>query len=163
VKNTLLPIGLIIIGLLVACSSSSDVEPTSNPEPTLTAKPVETSIPLPTLTSPAYPPPVITAPDPTLLPEGYPAPPVPPPTLDPYPGGVVWIVLPVGLQCEEPENTDIQLAIDTLKEAGVTVLSSEQISLEVCQACGCPTSGHYRAQIDPSGLSTALSLGWNRE
>jgi len=50
-----------------------------------------------------------------------------------------------------------------LEEKGVTVFKSEPFGMAVCEACGCPTSEHYRINIDANDLVKAVALGWNRE
>lgn len=109
-------------------------------------------------------------PTPTPRPEGYPPPPtaVPPPSSyagDAYPApeDTIWVLFPVGEQCAQPEESeyeDLSDAVAALTAAGVTVNASEMTDLIVCQACGCPTSAHYRVQIDATQLETAVSLGW---
>jgi len=96
----------------------------------------------------------------------YPAPPTYAPTVDPYPGGLVWILHPVGIQCEEstsPGYGDLREAVSTLTAAGVAVAKSEMTELVVTDACGSPTSAHYRAQIAADDLQTALSMEWTQE
>jgi hypothetical protein len=96
---------------------------------------------------------------PTPLPPGYPAP-IPQPTLDPYPGGFAIFTRPAGVQCEEETATDIDAAVAELEGAGITVQEISLIEMKVCEACGCPTSEHFRALIDPAGTEAALLLGW---
>ena len=93
--------------------------------------------------------------------EAYPVA-TPPPTLNPYPGGFAVILLAAGAQCEEVAVPNLSAAIGMLEEAGIVVLAAEEIAMNVCQACGCPTSVHYRAQIHPEDLETAYELGWYR-
>jgi hypothetical protein len=104
-------------------------------------------------------------PTPTLDPN-YPAPPTFAPTDEPYPGGLVWIIRPVGIQCEEstaPGYGDLREATSTLAAAGVAVAQSEMTELMVINACGSPTSAHYRVQIAAGDLQTALSMDWTQE
>ena len=113
---------------------------------------------------------------PTFQPTSYPAPPTPTPpgtdsgypvftpvpTNDPYPGGLAVIVHPMGLQCEDVIYADLSAAISSLEEAGIAVVAAEEIGLEVCEACGCATSEHFRVQINPEDLARSLELGWQR-
>lgn len=97
--------------------------------------------------------------------DGYPPPGPPVPAAHPYPAaeGMVWIIIPVGEQCADPsENSyaSLQDAVASLTAAGITVNTSTMTDLPVCMACGCPTSAHYRLQIDAASLNDALSLGW---
>ena len=146
-----------VVLFLVACDGA---EPTPTPTegaPTATLPPL---LPPPTDTIP-YPGP--TEPPPTSeLPPGYPAPTEGPP-YDPYPGGLTFVVIPAGVQCEELTYPDITTAVAALEAGGVAVESSEQVDLAVCSACGCPTSTHYRAAISPEDLEVARQLGWVRE
>ena len=158
---------LVLILALSACSSSTDPEPTVKSKkpteeaapalPTLDTSLVEPSFPLPS-DSDAYPEPEV--------PSGYPPPP-PIMTSTPYAypeGTTFWILHSAGIQCEEPLiYTARDDAVDDLEENGVTVISAEAVSMMVCQACGCPTSEFYRANIDAYDLDTAISIGWNRE
>jgi len=117
---------------------------------------VPSGYPAPEVMQPATPPP-----DPN-----YPAPPTYPPTVDPYPGGLVWILRPVGIQCEEgtsPGYGDLREAASTLTAAGLTVARSEMTELVVSDSCGSPTSAHYRVQIAADDLQNALSMGWTQE
>jgi hypothetical protein len=113
--------------------------------------------------------------------EGYPAAPLPseplapgypaqPPAIIPgqsaYPGEGVWILRPLGIQCEDetqPGYADLDETVETLTNAGITVLASEETYLMVAAMCGAPTSAHYRVQIDPADLDQALAMGWTRE
>lgn len=88
------------------------------------------------------------------------------PTVDPYPGGLVWILRPVGVQCQEGTAAgygDLREARSTLTAAGVKVADVELVELMVTTSCGSPTSAHYRAQIAVADLQTALSLEWRQE
>ena len=168
-----LPIWLILglIFVLAACSGGDEgpsAEPTE-PSTAQTAVPALPTVPpdqdsIPTPEPPdEYPPPGADEgnPGPAFL-EGYPALPEPEPTRDPYPGGLAVIQHPAGLQCEEPLYPDLESATAALEGAGIAVQESEEIDLIVCEACGCPTSLHYRVLIDPADLDTALSLKWQR-
>lgn len=100
------------------------------------------------------------------LPEGY-AIPTPLPALNPYPeavGSLVWIVKPVGEQCAEtPATPDLQTAVADMIAFGIPVAASEMTELIVCMSCGCPTSAHFRLQIDAGYLGNAEVLGWVAE
>ncbi|NKQ36535.1 MAG: hypothetical protein HF973_13070 [Chloroflexi bacterium] len=99
----------------------------------------------------------------TPYPEGYPSPPPLAPTRDPYPAaeGSIWILRPVGIQCESPSDyPDIQAAVADLTAIGVEVNAQETIELVVTTVCGSPTSAHFRVQIDASDLANAELLGW---
>jgi hypothetical protein len=77
---------------------------------------------------------------------------------------LIWIVHPAGEQCANgPIYPDSEFAATALESAGVLINEIETISLNVCQACGCPISEHFRAQIDASDISKAEALGWRRE
>ena len=144
VKHILVLLGL-LLGL-VACGGDVETpapdvtEPTAYPGP---ARPTVTSIPE------GYP-----APTEPALPEAYPA------------GATVWVLRPLGEQCVDPETyeyAEVDEAVAALEAAGVEVVASETVSLVVCEACDCPTSEHFRAQIAAEDLATAETLGWYRE
>lgn len=147
-------------GLIEAPEAEPDIFPRS----TLTPPPVgEPSEPETAPSSDAgYPAP---PPAPTL-PEGYEIP-TPPPSLSPYPeatGTLIWILKPVGEQCAEtPATPDLQTAVADLIALGIPVEASEMVDLIVCSACGCPTSAHFRLQIDSGYLGNAEVLGWFAE
>ena len=159
--------------LMAACANSGGGTPTPLPLPEETAEPALAATP--TIPSPVeeteepeepggYPGPgddgAYPAPDDLA---GYPEPPLPP-TPDPYPGGVVWIIHPVGVQCEDGRLfADLAAATASLEENGISVLRAEETELLVCQSCDCPTSLHYRLQIDPADLVQAIRLGWQQE
>lgn len=111
-----------------------------------------------------YPAPIL--PSPTPLPEGYVVPTLPP-IINPYPeatGNLIWVLKPVGEQCAEtPTTPDLQTAVADFIAIGIPVEASEMASLPVCAACGCPTSAHFRLQIDSGYLSNAELLGWFAE
>ena len=164
-------ITLTLMILLASCANADDATSTPLPAAADTAEPAPEATP--TIPSPVdepdepsgYPPPDenggYPAPDDS---SGYPALPAPLPTADPYPGGVVWIIRPVGRQCEEGrEFEDLATAVASLEENGISVLEAEETELLVCQSCDCPTSLHYRVQIDPADLVQATRLGWLRE
>lgn len=156
---------------LTACGSSipttmapeneSDSSNQVRPTPTSMNHPVEsTALPVPYPGAPA-----------TAVPikEGYPAAQEIYPTIDPYPVGessTVWILHPVGVQCEDSSSSKYQSEQDVkagLTAAGITVNNVATVDLMVCQACGCPTSIHYRAEINESNLDKAIALGWTPE
>jgi hypothetical protein len=79
---------------------------------------------------------------------------------------MVWIIRPVGIQCEDGTALgygDLGEAVATLTAAGLRVADSEVIELMVTTSCGSPTSAHYRVQINSDDLDSALSMGWTRE
>jgi hypothetical protein len=138
--------------------SDSDAGP--GLEPAATAPALPTAEPLPE----NYPAPALPI-EPTN-PSDYPGPPTPMPTIDPYPGGMIWIIRPVGIQCEDGTALgygDLREAAATLTAAGLRVVDSEVIEMMVTTSCGSPTSAHYRIQISSDDLDSALSMGWERE
>ncbi len=152
---------ILIIVLLTACNggSSTPAPVDTGPRPTPTVEVVPP--PSPTPSPDAYP----VAPAPTPLPDNYPPPPTPAPPTSPYPTGeFVWLLLPVGTQGEETKTyDDLQTAVQALASAGVAVKTAGMTDLVVCAAVGCPTSAHYRVEIDVAGLETAAALGWVEE
>lgn len=158
-KNFLYSLCIICPLLLASCANATDATPAPAATPNIPApdKGTEESSGYPTPDEDdSYPAPGDGA--------GYPGPTIPAPTLDPYPGGVVWIVQPVGQQCEDGRKfADLDSAVASLEENGIVVGEAEEIERLVCQACNCPTSEHYRLQIDPADLDRALRLGWFRE
>jgi hypothetical protein len=165
VKKYVLLSSLIIVLVLSACGAS-DEDPTEvSPEPTkegvLALPTVEPSLNLPGYPEPsdpgAYPGPE--------EPAGYPAPPIMTAAPAAYPEGTTfWMDHSAGLQCEEPLTyPTIDDALAALEEKGVIALKSESFGMAVCEACGCPTSQHYRVNIDANDLDKAITLGWNRE
>ena len=139
------------------------------PRPTLTPPPMSEpmepeSNPVGGDDSEGYPVPVL--PSPTPLPEGYSLP-VAVPTMNPYPeptGTLIWVIKPVGEQCaESPTTPDLQTAVADMVAFGIPVEASEMTDMPVCTACGCPTSAHFRLQIDSGYLGNAQSLGWVAE
>lgn len=146
--------------VLVACSGDSEVGPTEEiPPAEETATPEPMPVDSPTVEPAAYPAqgvPTVQQSD-----AAYPSfEPVPPE--DPYPGGLAVILHPVGLQCEEPIFPELADATAALEDAGITVMAAEEIVLNVCESCSCPTSEHYRIQISPDDLLKATELGWTR-
>lgn len=160
----LLLLMVIALWVLLSACGPSDAEA---PQPVATVPTLEETPPeQPTTEAPGYPAPEIVEPASPTLDADYPAPPTPAPTVDPYPGGLVWIIRPVGIQCEEgtaPGYGDLRQATSTLTAAGVTVANAEMMDLMVTASCGSPTSAHFRVQIAPEDLQTALSMGWTQE
>jgi hypothetical protein len=141
------------------------LEMETQPAPVETVKPATTPEPaLPPDAPEAYPA------QPTAVPqtEGYPAPAEPVAPLDPYPDavdGFIWMILPVGVQCEDEASTynDLQDAVAGLTAVSVQTGESEITELMVCTACGCPTSAHYRVQVSIEDVNAAQALGWKQE
>ena len=146
-----------------ALQTAPEAEPDVFPRSTLTPPPVSEPI------QPegadggedSYPGPAL--PTPTTLPEGYDVPPTTP-ALNPYPeasGSLIWVLKPVGEQCAEaPATPELQTAVADMVALGIPVEASEMTDLIVCSACGCPTSAHFRLQIDSVYLGNAEALGW---
>lgn len=134
---------LLIAFLLAACNGDTPEEEQPTPRATPTVE--EQSDPTPDDGYPAEP---TTAPD-----AGYPA--------EVAEG---WVIRPAGEQCAEnlayPSSDS---AVADLEAAGVELLAVEETELTVCEACGCPTSAHYRVLISGDDIPTALSLGWQLE
>ena len=89
-------------------------------EPAATAPVQPTAEPLPE----DYPPPQPEPPIQPTYPADYPGPPTLMPTVDPYPGGMVWLIRPVGIQCEDGTALgygDLNESVATLTAAGLTV------------------------------------------
>lgn len=152
-------IAIIVVLVLAGCGPADDGE--NGPDPTREeGEPLPTEVLLPT-TEPgrdtAYPPPT------QVQPDAYPSPSGPEELPDPYPAGLAALILPAGSQCEDKAYPDLASALQPLEEAGVEVRAATTVDLVVCAACGCPTSEHYRVQIDRADLDTALDLGWQRE
>ncbi|MBK7895699.1 MAG: hypothetical protein WAS33_08210 [Candidatus Promineifilaceae bacterium] len=155
-------------GALNAAPANSGSEEEAAPETDADLFPRATLTPAPPVEAAApegaegYP----AAPLPTPLPEGYSLPPTIPP-LNPYPeasGTLVWVIKPVGEQCAEtPTTPDLQTAVADMIAFGIPVEASEMTELSVCTACGCPTSAHFRLQIDSGYLANAAVLGWMAE
>jgi hypothetical protein len=156
--------------VISACSSSiptttrpaneSDSSNQARPTPTSLNQPNEsTDLPMP------YPGIPATA---VSNPEGYPAAQEIYPTIDPYPAdaSTVWLLHPVGVQCEDTSTSKYQSEQDVkagLTAAGFTVYDVTTTDMMVCQACGCPTSIHYRVEINEADLNKAIALGWTQE
>ncbi len=147
-----------------ALNEAPEADPDVFPRATLTPPPVGEPIEPETASGSdtGYPAP---PPAPTL-PEGYEIP-TPPASLNPYPeatGNLIWILKPVGEQCAEtPTTPDLQTAVADMIAFGIPVEASEMTDLIVCEACGCPTSAHFRLQIDSGYLGNAEVLGWFEE
>lgn len=166
---------LIFVTLLAACTANTPAPTAVPPEPAGDA-------PLATVTPPAQPEGLESGADDDLIfdpDEGYPALATAQPVPEEYPAPTAvsppngyddavaeefaWVLFPVGEQCAEPEESvyqDLNEAITALAAAGVPVNDSEMTDLMVCEACGCPTSAHYRVQIDGNFVATAVSMGW---
>lgn len=176
-KNRFLPISsVLILGtlLMVACGTAppagTGLTPSPQPqedaaEPALQDAPTAVSQPTAEPLPAGYPGSEPAPPPQPTYPPDYPGPPTVMPTVDPYPGGMAWIIRPVGVQCEEgttPGYGDLAEAEATLTAAGIRVADAEMIELIVPTSCGSPTSAHYRLQIEAEDLNSALSLGWER-
>lgn len=154
-------------GLNPAPSTESDTEPGSDvfPRATLTAPPTDNLVqPESVPGGDGYPVPAL--PQTAPLPEGYEIPTALPP-INPYPeatGQLIWILKPVGQQCAEtPTTPDLPTAVADMVAFGIPVEASEMAELAVCTECGCPTSAHFRLQIDAGYLGNAQVLGWVAE
>lgn len=160
---------------MAACGTAPPANPTNTPDPSLDdalTNPQDSSTatpPAPPTAAPiqgSYPGSQPAAPQQPTKELGYPVPATFPPTVDPYPGGLVWIIRPVGTQCEEGTIQgygDLSESVATLVAAGLNVENSQMTDIPVTAVCGSPTSAHYRIQISYEGLSTALSMGWKQE
>ncbi len=149
---------LIAAFLLVACGGSQNGEtPTGEPQDSLLPADPDVATPTAPTLLPDYPAPATVA-------SGYPEPPIPPATRDPYPGGILVMIRPMGEQCAQaPDYESAEDAVDELEAEGIEVLEFEEVDLIVCSACGCPTSKHIRVTLDPDDWTRAVSLGWRRE
>ncbi len=94
---------------------------------------------------------------------GYPAAAEPMPRSEAYPlaAGHVWMIRPAGKQCAETPPLTLAEAITGLKAAGIEPLAPQTANLMVCEACDCPTSLHFWAQIPSDKVKTAESAGWS--
>ncbi|NJN53404.1 MAG: hypothetical protein HC804_00815 [Anaerolineae bacterium] len=157
---------LLMAALLVACGPSNvTTEPTA-PASTNDLPEVDV-VPRPTITSTAvsadaYP----AAPTPAnALPEGYPVPEALA-THDPYPGLVKeedqsWMIIPAGVQCEDPLHYPTEAdAVTALEAEGIAVLEAKTMELMVTSSCGSPTSTHYLVLIDAANQANAEAMGW---
>ena len=159
-------IAVLVLLLVAGCGAADTETAPAQPGALPTIRSLEDAPPNPPTLPPInYPAPgADLPPTPTLDPD-YPAP-TPWPVIDPYPGGMVWIIRPVGIQCEDgttPGYGDLTETESTLTAAGVKVLATEMTEMVVASSCGSPTSAHFRVQIAAEDLQTALSLDWNRE
>jgi hypothetical protein len=165
---------LILIALTACGPAAETVEPAA-PKPEGALEVVTQPAPLEMeATTPPEPAPQLDAPEsypspPTAvpLPEGYPAP-QPQATINPYPeaiDGFIWMLLPVGIQCEDDSSpyADLAAAVAGLTAVNVQTGQSETTELMVCSACGCPTSAHFRVQVSVADVNAARILGWERE
>jgi hypothetical protein len=157
---------MLIMALALFVTACGDTAETPNEveiQPAPETEEEEGIFPRPTVTTAlpgeeeSYPPP---PPQPET--EDYPAPQALP-TIDAYPvvDGYVWVVHPLGTQCEDGRFYDsVDAAVSALTEADIDVLRGTTTDLNVCLACGCPTSTHYRLHIAEDDLPTAERLGW---
>lgn len=158
----------LILLFLVACGPATPSATTPPPAQPVRPTPTTDAALQPDSDGPVgYPPPL---PSPTPYPEGYPIPPGQIEQSDPYPAaennGSIFVLHPFGEQCEDAAKQkypNAQQARAALTAAGITVYEVGTVDLNVCLACGCPTSAHYRAQIAVSDLNKALALGWTQE
>ena len=154
----------IVLFFLAACGPPAPDEDGADEveEPTATTvAPVTATVVAPATATPeAYP----LQPAPTPVPDDYPAAPatIAPPTA--YPADErISILRPLGNQCQDEEAyryATLEEAVTDLEEAGVEVFASEMTSLMVCEACDCPTSEHFQAEILRANLTAAQALGW---
>lgn len=164
-RSFILIAALLFVFILGACGpAAAPTAPTTAPTegPALE----EAGTLTPTALPQGYPPPAPAPAATSALPADYPAPPTMMPTADPYPGGLVWVLRPVGIQCEEgtaPGYGDLREAQATMTAAGITVVEAQMTDLMVTAVCGSPTSAHYRLQISAEDLQTAVSMGWSQE
>ncbi|MBK8906023.1 MAG: hypothetical protein IPM53_32895 [Anaerolineaceae bacterium] len=156
-------------GLNAAPTPESETETENDvfPRATLTPLPADDLVQPESVTgseAEGYPAPAL--PEPSPLPEGYEIP-TAPPAINPYPeatGELLWILKPVGEQCAEtPTTPDLQTAVADMIAFGIPVEASEMAEMDVCTECGCPTSAHFRLQIDSGYLGNAQVLGWVAE
>jgi hypothetical protein len=156
---------LLIAGLCLAACSALVVTPApAGEEPTPVLAPVSTTATAETPPG-AYPGDVV-APEADATTAGYPAQPETQPEAEAYPGGLVWVIRPVGVQCEQGTAEgygDLTEAVATLSASGVEVAASEMTNRIVTTVCGAPTSAHFRVQIAADSLDTAVNMGWEAE
>ena len=177
-KSKLIFLCVAVLGLIIACGPAPEsTAPTPDrtgaesegdvfPRPTITPDPQGSGSE--SLTTPAeiddpdgYPPPPaqITQPE-----SSYPANEAQvaqPESAYPAEQDMIWVVLPVGIQCEEGgQYADLDEAVADLDTVGVVIVDQGTSELIVASACGQPTSEHYGAMILRDGLSKAESLGW---
>ena len=98
----------------------------------------------------------------TAVPVAYPIVTVAPAPKEPYPvqEGTLWVMRPVGVQCETAEYADIQAAIADLKAIGVDVLDQGTFEMMVTAVCGSPTSAHFRVLVAVEDVADTAVLGW---
>jgi len=165
-KSYLLFLSAFLLAVLVACGPSEGIE-TATPERTEPEVEGEEIIPRPTITPVPSDEGAESLPEATEAVEEYPPPPAPaaqPEAVYPGEEESTWIILPVGIQCEgDGPYSDLDEAVLALDEAGVIVVDQTTIELAVPQACGQPTSEHFRVQILAAGLPQAENLGWHLE
>jgi len=161
--------------LVSSCGTSPPVEidltPAVEPDNDDTVPVLDRAVPAPALPTAEplpeeYPPAQPTLPAQATYPPDYPGPLTLLPTVVPYPGGMVWIIRSVGIQCEDgttPGYGDLRESVATLTAAGIRVVDSDMTELMVAESCGSPTSAHFRVQIDAEDLEDALSMGWEKE
>lgn len=167
----------LMLFLLAACGpekpeSVEVVEPTAKPADVLpTAPPADARPTVTPVSSDGYPAPGAAAPAEgypliavTAVPSDYPVIDYSSlPTRNPYPapGEYIWVVVPMGEQCEDtmtyPTMQDANLV---LLGNGIATFDWRIEELMVCTACGCPTSTQYLMQIPATDLAAAEALGW---
>ncbi len=173
-KKTILFLFVLFLIFVTACGSSTptdtkspDAPENSGQESNQSPRPTPTTLNNNTESNSSFESYPAAPPTATPFPEGYPAPKVVP-THDPYPGdkkeNTTWILFPVGIQCEDADG-GIKYKNEKDAEAGLTAagINVHQVTtteLMVCTACGCPTSAHYRAEINESDLNKAVTLEW---
>lgn len=153
--------GALLLVSLAACSSQ---EPAETESDTLFAPLNAQDASSPDEEAPVDP--TATPPDPAAEPEqpaAYPPPQQDAAPADPYPGGIVPVLKPLGVQCEEANAPDLIAAEAELRAAGASVNLIEMVELAVAASCGSPTSEHYRAQIGADHVALVEELGWQRE
>jgi hypothetical protein len=157
---------ILLLTALVACGPSSS-EATTTPERTEPEGEEGDVIPRPTITPVSGSEEEEPMPETTTVPEEYPPPVAPAAQPEAvYPGDeeTVWILLPMGVQCEgDGPYSTLEEAVLALDEAGVIAVDQATIELPVAQACGQPSSEHFRVQILAAGLPQAESLDWHLE
>ncbi|MCB8942659.1 MAG: hypothetical protein H6658_02670 [Ardenticatenaceae bacterium] len=176
-KSRFLMLCVFVLVLVIACGPAPDAA-TTVPDRTETEGEGDV-FPRPTITPvPEGEGESVTEPEATAVPEEYPAKPEPvtqpesaypageaiaqPESAYPAEGETVWMVFPVGVQCEEGsgEYADLDEAVAALDTAGVVVVDQGTVELIVAAACGQPTSEHFRVEVLADGLEQAQGLGW---
>lgn len=152
--------------LLVACTPTAEPAPAttapSNANEALQPAPT-TAVSTPATTLEPYP--AAPAAGTTVEPAYPGTQPALPSAQNPYPDDSVWVLHPVGVQCEDESERrygDLDAAVAALNAAGVETLAAESTNLPVTAVCGGPTSAHYRVQINPANLDQALEMGWSQ-